>query len=167
MKWYLVLIIVIAVGLVVFFPIALIIFRNKVIRQKESIENAKSHVRILKAKYLQVLRKVGTTQRESNDAHGSAYYTANKNGAGRFIGGAIGPLDSNFEEATGLVVSLANDYQSAQQRLNDLVNGYNVYITAFPRIILTKILGFKKESYVDSGNLSLSTKISGFDDNDI
>lgn len=121
----------------------------------------------LKAKYLQVLRKVGTTQKDSNDAQGGAYYAANRNGGGRFIGGAIGAVDSNFEEVGKLVVSLANEYQSAQQSLNELVNRYNVYITAFPRIILTKIFGYKKENYVDSGNLAASTKLSGFDDKDI
>ena len=165
MKWwgYLILLLVIA-GFLAYY---LMRFRNKVVNQKEDIEKAKSRVRILKAKYLQVLRKVGTTQKDSNDAQGGAYYAANRNGGGRFIGGAIGAVDSNFEEVGKLVVSLANEYQSAQQNLNELVNRYNVYITAFPRIILTKIFGYKKENYVDSGNLAASTKLSGFDDKDI
>lgn len=165
MKWwgYLILFFVIA-GLFGFWVLR---FRNRVVRQKESIENAKSRVRILKAKYLQVLRKVGTTQKESNEAQGGAYYMANRNGGVRLIGGAMGAVDSKFEEVGKLVVTLANEYQSAQQTLNELVNRYNVYLTVFPRIILTKMFGFKKENYVDSGNLSASTKLSGFDDKDI
>ena len=165
MKWwgYLILLLVIA-GFLAYY---LMRFRNKVVNQKEGIEKAKSRVRILKAKYLQVLRKVGTTQKDANDAQGGAYYTANRNGGGRFIGGAIGSVDSNFEEVGKLVVSLANEYQSAQQSLNELVNRYNVYITAFPRVILTRIFGFKKEEYIDSENLNESTRLSGFDEDDI
>lgn len=167
MKWWVYLILIVILGLIVCTVYWLINFRNTAVRQRECIETAKSRVRILKAKYLQVLRKVGTTQKESNDAQGGAYFTANKNGGGKFIGGAIGSVDSNFEEVGKLVVSLANEYQSAQQNLNELVNRYNVYITTFPRVILTKIFGFKKEEYVDSGNLSESTKLSGFDEHDI
>lgn len=130
-------------------------------------KKAKSRVRILKAKYLQVLRKVGTTQFDANNAQGGAYFMANRNGGGRFIGGAIGAVDSNFEEAGNLVISLADEYQNAQQSLNELINEYNVYITAFPRVIFTKILGYSKEDYIDSENLDASTKLSGFDDSDI
>lgn len=167
MKWWVYLILILLLGLIVFVVCLVVNFRNSVVNRKENIEQAKSRIRILKAKYLQVLRKVGTTQKDSNDAQGGAYYTANKNGGGRFIGGAIGAVDSNFEEVGKLVVSLANEYQSAQQNLNNLVNKYNVYITAFPRIILTKIFGFKKEEYIDSENLDESTRLSGFDEDDI
>lgn len=145
----------------------LIHFRNSIVKKKENIDKAKSKVRISKAKYLQVLRKVGTTQRESNDAHGSAYRTANTNGGGRFIGGAIGSIESGFSDAEDLVLSLANEYQSAQQYLNKLVNEYNLYISAFPRVIFAKMFGCKKQEYVDSGNLEASTRLSGFDETDI
>ena len=165
MKWWIYPILaVLLAGLIL---IRLARFRNKVVRQKEGIENAKSRVRILKAKYLQVLRKVGTTQKVSNDAQGEAYSVANGNGSGSFIGGAFGSLDSNFEEAGKLVVSLANEYQAAQQALNELVNQYNIYITAFPRVILAKLFRYKREVYVDSDNLDASTKLSGFDEEDI
>ena len=55
MKWcsYLILFLVIARLLANY----LMQFRNKVVNQKEDIEKAKSRVRILKAKYLQVLRE--------------------------------------------------------------------------------------------------------------
>ena len=155
MKWwgYLILLLVIA-GFLTYY---LMKFRNKVVNKKEDIEKAKSRVRILKAKYLQVLRKVGTTQKDSNDAQGGAYYAANRNGGGRFIGGAIGAVDSNFEEVGKLVVSLASEYQFAQQNLNELINYYNLYITSFPRLILAKIFGYKKENYIDSGKVMLNT----------
>lgn len=90
-----------------------------------------------------------------------------QNGGGRFIGGAFGGIDSNFEEAGKLVVSLASEYQFAQQNLNELINYYNLYITSFPRLILAKIFGYKKENYIDSGNLAASTELQGFDDKDI
>ena len=88
MKWwgYLILLLVIA-GFLAYY---LTRFRNKVVNQKEDIEKAKSRVRILKAKYLQVLRKVGTTQKDSNDAQGGAYYTANRNGARRVLNATAG-----------------------------------------------------------------------------
>ncbi len=54
-----------------------IVFRNKVIRLRESIKNAMSMVRIAKAKYLQVLRKVDTAQRGATNAQGDAYRSAN------------------------------------------------------------------------------------------
>lgn len=165
MKWWGYLILV-SIPLLIL-GICILRFLNNVVHKQEDIDEAKSHVRISKAKYLQVLRKVGTTQRESNDAQGSGYYIANRNGGGRLIGGAIGPIDSNFEGAGNLVVSLANEYQSAQQRLNQLVNAYNIYVGTFPRIILAKIFRVKPEDYVDSGNLDASTKLSGFDDDDI
>ena len=147
--------------------IALIRFRNKVVNMKENISGAKSQVRILKAKYLQVLRKGGTSQRESNASQGEAYERANWNGSRILIGGAIGAIDTDFEEVGDLVVSLASELQEAQQKLNDLVGNYNRYIIAFPRIIFTMILRYKKENYVDSENLAASTKLTGFDDEDI
>ena len=145
----------------------LIKFRNNVVNKKENIGKAKSRVRISKAKYLQVLRKVGSTQKDSNDAQGGAYATANQAGVGYLIGGAIGSVDSNFEEVGDLVMSLANEYQEAQQSLNELVNNYNTYISTFPRVVLAKIFRFKKEEYVDSENLEASTKLVGFDEQDI
>ena len=165
MKWWIYLILGFVVVILIAFRLGR--FRNKVISAKENIENAKSRVRILKAKYLQVLRKVGATQKESNASQGEAYSIANENGSGSFIGGVIGSIDSSFEEVGKLVVSLANELQTAQQNLNDLVNKYNLYITAFPRVILTKIFRYKKENYVDSDNLAASTRLSGFDEMDI
>ena len=144
-----------------------IVFRNKVIRLRESIKNAMSMVRIAKAKYLQVLRKVDTTQRGATNAQGDAYRNANHASNGRLIGGAIGGINSNFEEAGILVVSLANEYQSAQKNLNELVNKYNVYISSFPRVILSKAFKYKKANYVDAANLMASTRLSGFDEKDI
>ena len=140
-----------------------IVFRNKVIRLRESIKNAMRMVRIAKAKYLQVLRKVDTTQRGATNAQGDAYRNANHASNGRLIGG----INSNFEEAGILVVSLANEYQSAQKNLNELVNKYNVYISSFPRVILSKAFKYKKANYVDAANLMASTRLSGFDEKDI
>lgn len=60
-----------------------IVFRNKVIRLRESIKNVMSMVRIAKAKYLQVLRKVDTAQRGTINAQGDAYRNANHTGNGR------------------------------------------------------------------------------------
>lgn len=158
----------IILGCVVLFDIIVLVhFRNKVVSKKEYIERSKSQVRILKAKYLQVLRKIGASQRESNASQGNAYANANKGGKGVFIGGAIGSIGSNFEEVGELVVSLANELQVAQQNLNDLVREYNQYITAFPRVILALLLRYKREDYVDSDNLAASTKLSGFDEEDI
>ena len=144
-----------------------IVFRNKVISLRESIKNAMSMVRIAKAKYLQVLRKVDTAQRGATNAQGDAYRNANHTSNGRLIGGAIGGINSNFEEAGSLVVSLANEYQSAQKNLNELVNKYNVYISSFPRVILSKAFKYKKANYVDAANLMASTRLSGFDEKDI
>ncbi len=79
----------------------------------------------------------------------------------------MGGINSNFEEAGSLVVSLANEYQSAQKNLNELVNKYNVYISSFPRVILAKTFKYKKANYVDAANLTASTKLSGFDEKDI
>lgn len=64
-------------------------------------------------------------------------------------------------------MTLADDYQAAQQSLNELVNDYNVYITTFPRVIFAKLFRYQKEKYVDSANLDASTELRGFDDNDI
>ncbi len=144
-----------------------IVFRNKVIRLRESIKNAMSMVRIAKAKYLQVLRKVDTAQRGATNAQGDAYRNANHTSNGRLIGGAIGGINSNFEEAGSLVVSLANEYHSAQKNLNELVKKYNVYISSFPRVILLKAFKYKKANYVDAANLMASTKLSGFDEKDV
>ena len=83
------------------------------------------------------------------------------------MGGAIGPIDSSFEKAGNLVVSFVNECQSAQQRLNNLVNAYNVCVGTFPRIILAKIFRLKLEDYVDSENLGASTRLSGLDDDDL
>lgn len=167
MKWWGVLLLIFLFVGIVSFIAKLIRFRNDITRQKENIEKAKSRIRILKAKYQQVLRKVGTTQKNANDAQGGAYYTANKNGAGRLIGGALGAINSNFEEVSDLVESLAGEYQSAQQNYNELVNRYNVNITAFPDILFAKIFGYRKEKYIDFGNLTASTKLIGFDEDDV
>lgn len=164
---YLILVLTFLFTLAIIFASRLIIFKNKVVNKKENIDKAKSSIRIIKAKYLQVLRKVGTTQKEVTEAQGNAYGIANLNGAGAFIGGAIGEIDSNFEAAGELVISLAKEYESAQQKLNTLVNEYNVYITLFPQSILAKIFKCKKEEYIDSDNLDLSTRLNGFDETDI
>ncbi len=143
-------------------------FRNTVIQKIEAIKLAKSKVRISKAKYLQVLRKIGTTQNESNISQGSAYFSANAAGkTGEFIGGAIGQIDSNFEATSDLVVTLADEYQTVQDALNRLVNQYNVYISSFPRVIFTKMFHYTKEEYIDNEKLSESTKLQGFEENDI
>ena len=165
MKWWYYLLLFLIILIIII--ICIICFRNSVVQRKEDIENAKSEVRILKAKYLQVLRKTGKTQLDSNIAQGYAYQMANENGGGEFIGGAIGPIRSNFKGSSKLVQSLADEYQRAQQRLNYEVKSYNIYITAFPRVILSKMFGYKKENYVDNDNLDASTKLNGFDENDI
>lgn len=137
MKWwgYLILLLVIA-GFLTYY---LMKFRNKVVNQKEDIEKAKSRVRILKAKYLQVLRKVGTTQKDSNDAQGGAYYTANKNGGGRFIGGAIGAVDSNsttsnqgimFSGGKSVIISYGNGDSSIDTERGYAYQGARLWLTA-------------------------------------
>lgn len=156
-----------AILVVVVFVVLPIKFCNTVLRKKEEIEKAKSRVRIAKAKYLQVLRKMGTTQQEAYDAHGGAYNKANSGRAGYFISGAIGNIESEFDKTQQVVLTLADDYQAAQQSLNELVNDYNVYITTFPRVIFAKLFRYQKEKYVDSANLDASTELRGFDDNDI
>ena len=157
----------IVIASMIAFSIALMIYYNHITRMKEKIKTQKSKIRILKAKYLQVLRKVGTTQATSNASHGNAYASANRNGAGVLIGGAIGSITSNFEEASDLVVQLAEEYADAQQELNRLVEAYNAMIAVFPKIILAKILRLKKEEYVDAENIEESTKLQGFDETDI
>lgn len=62
---------------------------------------------------------------------------------------------------------MANAYQEAQLKLNGLVNDYNQYINEFPNVLLKLIFRFKNAKYIDSQNLDSSTKLSGFDDNDI
>lgn len=143
-------------------------FRNVVIRKREDIRKAQSNVRIAKAKYLQVLRKTGTASNEADSSQGNAYKTANSSfQGGRFIGGAVGNISSHFASAGDFVLSLANAYQEAQLKLNGLVNDYNQYINEFPNVLLKLIFRFKNAKYIDSQNLDSSTKLSGFDDNDI
>ena len=83
------------------------------------------------------------------------------------MSGAFGDIDSNFDTISQLVLSLASEYQSAQQSLNDKIKWYNLYLTKFPRIILTKIFRYKKENYIDYDNLNESTKLAGFNEDDI
>jgi len=143
-------------------------FRNMVIRKRENIRDAQSNVRIAKAKYLQVLRKTGTATIDADSSQGNAYKVANSSyQGGRLIGGATGKISSHFTLAGNLVLSLADAYQNSQLELNKLVNDYNQYINEFPNVILKTIFRFKNAKYIDSQNLDSSTKLAGFDDNDI
>lgn len=143
-------------------------FRNTVIRKREDIRDAQSNVRIAKAKYLQVLRKTGTTTADADSSQGNAYKNANSSyQGGKLIGGAVGNISSHFTPAGNLVLSLADAYQQAQLKLNGLVNDYNQYINEFPNVLLKMMFRFKNAKYIDSQNLDSSTKLSGFDDNDI
>ena len=152
--------------LVIAFLVYLIKFRNSCVYQLERIESQKSNIRILKAKYLNVLSKTLDTNNSVNKSLGAAYGVANASGAGRFIGGARGEID-NFEDSTNIVYKLANEFHQAQNALNNSVNTYNNYISKFPSNLLAKMLKFTKEEYIDSENLELSMSLSGFDEEDL
>lgn len=166
MKWYGYVIIGVIVVLLLAFLVCLIKFSNNVKYQKEQIKNSKSDVRIAKAKYLQVLRKVIQTQDDATDSQGRAYRKANGSNIG-FINGAIGGIDSNFYESSELVADLADQLQDCQRTLNRNINLYNTYISTFPCSFLNLFLRYKKEEYVDSENLEESTKINGMGNEDI
>ena len=162
---FILVIILVIISLLTFF---LITYRNKVVKIKEEIENAKSKIRIIKAKYLQVLRKTTETQKISLKTQSEAYNGAvNNTHQGQMIGGAFGKINDNFDDSSSLVVNLAEEYSSAQVKLNALIKEYNVMITVFPKSIFARILKYKKEEYVDSDNLEKSKTLQGFDDKDI
>ena len=141
-------------------------FKNNVTLKKENIDSLKSDVRVVKAKYLNVLGKTIDTHESVNSSQGSAYREANSNGAGTFIGGARGSID-NFDRASQIVYNLANEYQRAQGSLNYAIKQYNTYISLFPNSILTHMFHYEKEEYIDSENLNLSTDLNGFNENDL
>lgn len=131
------------------FLICLIRFRNRVIQKKEKISKSKRIVDISKQKYDEVLNKVLAAQKESLEKQKDAYSepkTRNENG---LFGGMLGSLDSSLGQLSRLISKLADDYETAMQEHNKLVEDYNIYISTFPKCILRAILRYKKADYIE------------------
>ena len=152
--------------LLIVFLVYAIKFRNSCVLKLEDIESLKSNIRVIEAKYLNVLKKSLNTSESVNKSLGSAYGVANTSGCGRFIGGASGSIDS-FGDSTNLVFKLANEYQRAQDLLNSAIKKYNSSISTFPSNIIAKMFKFKKQEYIDSAKLNLSMSLKGFDEDDL
>ena len=136
--------------------IPLLRFRNHVLRIKERINEAKSKIRIVKAKYLQVIRKTSTVNQDATTVMANAY---KKGGKGSQISGAVGSISNNFTNSADIVLALAEEYEERQIALNELITEHNVVIKKFPNIIYAKILRYKIEPHIDFENLNEAYKL--------
>lgn len=142
------------VCIVIIFAVVLIKFRNRVFEYQEKIKQAKSRVRVKQNSYLKQMNNAVSMQHKSGSAMG--------NSTGGMFYGNIGSAQA-YQIGVDLVNCLATSYEKAQYDLNDLVSEYNRYIGKFPNLILTMILKYEKEEYIDEVNLTDSTKIIGID----
>lgn len=150
--------------LIAIFLITFLKYRNRVLVLKDLINQTKSKVRVLKAKYLQVLKKVENMQKSSINTQSEAYKNAVVEGVGTMVGGAVGRIDDSLESSSKIIEQLANDYTEAQNELNRIINLYNKEILVFPKSIYASILGYKREQYIDEDNIDKSTVIKEFED---
>ena len=157
MEWYHVALILFALFIV--FMIFLIRYKNKIVAIKEDINLAKSSIRIAKAKYVQVMNKTLTMHDKASSVEGEYMESVT---AGNGIKSVLGNLsmNPNYKDSMELIRRLADEYQKAQDRLNNLVNRYNREISLFPKTIFAKLLRYKKEEYIDNENLQLSSNLS-------
>lgn len=143
---------IVIVLLVMGFLISLIAFKNRVFVFHEDIKRAKSRVRVTQNKYVKAIRN-------TNEA---LKLNANNPGAGHFWNGDMGSAvkyDSNID----FVSQLAEEYERAQNALNNLVNEYNNYIGTFPNSVLASIFKYTPESYIDEDNFEQSISLAGID----
>ena len=155
------------VFLIILFIVLLITFlkyRNKVLLLKDRINQTKSRVRVAKAKYLQVLKKVEVFQKNSLNSQSEAYKNAIVEGVGVAVGGAVGKIDDSLQSSSEIIEQLANNYAEAQNELNRIINLYNKEILVFPKTIYAAILGYKREQYIDEENIDKSMVIKEFED---
>ena len=153
--WILFLIIFLA--LVIVFIVTLFKYKNKVLDIKDEMQRAKSKIRIVKAKYVQVMNKTQAMHGKASGTEGEFYEKAY---GGNGISIFEGRMNQNYKDSIGLIEKLAGEYQQAQDFLNEIVRVYNHEISMFPKSIYAAILGFKKENYIDSDNLELSSNLS-------
>ena len=146
------------IALAIIFFIILIKFRNRVMEYQENIKKAKSRVRVEQNTYS---KQVRNTQR--NQQHITAYGAGaiGSMGAG-YLAGNLGASQA-YKTGTSMMGDLAKSYEQAQYALNDLISEYNMFISAFPNLILAAILRCKKEAYIDEPGLEHSTELRGID----
>lgn len=156
--------IILVVIAILAFLITFLKYKNKVMILKDRIDQSKSKVRVLKAKYLQVLKKVENMQKNSLNSQSEAYKNAVVEGVGVAVGGAVGKIDDSLQSSSIIIEQLANDYAEAQNELNRFINLYNKEILVFPKSIYASILGYKREQYIDEENIDKSMVIKEFED---
>ena len=134
---------------VVFLAIAIAIaalllsYRNKVMIYKEEIRKAKSRLSSRESSYSRQMRDSQYNQ------HGVVGDRTRFNGMG------VGSFSDGFGAAhmysTGVSMlgKLNESSLTAKDELNELISEYNYYISKFPNLILSAILKYKKEDYVN------------------
>lgn len=136
----LILIILIIIFIIVFI-ITMIKIRNKAFKLKENIKEHKSALRLVKSKYLSVLEL-------SDSVHSSNAQKGNRNYSPSSLI-SIGRGAEAYAEGNRVIENLANEYLNAQNQLNYSIKIYNEYILKFPRVIFTRLLGYKREKYIE------------------
>ena len=151
--------IVLFVALGITFLFLFISYRNEALIKQERISEAKSAVRVKKAKYLQVMKKSNQMNTSAAEATRGMY-----EGIGSILRDSRG--NENYGISVDLVAKLATEYENAQLELNTLIKEWNEFISKFPNFIYSSILKHQKEAYVDSERLNMSTSLSDDIDSD-
>lgn len=60
---------------------------------------------------------------------------------------------SGYQEAMQNAISLNKDIAGTREMLNGNIRAYNDAITAFPALLVAKVLGYKEEKFVDEENI--------------
>lgn len=163
-KIILLLIIAICIIVLFIFIVGLLKFRSNIILQEEEIEKLKSNIRLIKAKYVQTIKK-GTKEVKEfsrNDARIMNNVASTFTG---FVKGQGVSLDVNesHAQAIGMIEKLSHQYITIQQKLNESIEKYNVYISKTINLIYTAIFKRKKMKYIDQDNLDKSLELADID----
>lgn len=161
----LLLIIAICVIILFVFIVGLLKFRSNIILQEEEIEKLKSNIRLIKAKYVQTIKK-GTKEVKEFSRNDARIMNNTSTTFAGFVRGQGVSLDVNesHAQAIGMIEKLAQQYITIQQKLNEAIEKYNVYISKTINLIYTGIFKRKKMKYIDQDNLKKSLELSEIDD---
>ena len=145
--------------LAIVFVILMFKFKGKALIYREELKRAKSLVRIEQNRYLKTMKNTVANQKN---------VAADNSGDGR-VGIFNGDLGSAqiYGVGSDMIENLALAYRNAQDKLNQVIKEYNIYISKFPNFIFAAILRYKKEHYIDEGNLDITTELSDLDTDSI
>ena len=148
-KW--IFLIIVIVILLISLLIFLLVKRNVLIVYRLKVDEAKSDVRIAKHKYLTSLKKLQSQEENRKGKNNTYGFT----------------VKGEYEVTANYVAELAENLETAQLILTNIIREYNELISTFPMNILAKIFKFKKEKFVDQDRLEKSIELNNFDDEEL